>query len=260
MRIRFQRVGVCAAVSAALIPAHAQTTKPASSSAGAFDHSPFDALLKQHFKADGNVDYEGLQRDAAALDGYVAAIGAAPYDTLGRDEQMCLLINAYNAFTLRLILDHWPLKSIRDIPESKRWDDGRWKIGPMTLSLNQIENDYLRPKFNEPRIHFAVNCASVGCPPLRAEAYVPARLEQQLQEQAERVNRDPRWVRFDAKSGVLKLTPLYDWYGADFKAATGSVEAYVARFNPNLNAALQSKWTVTIEWLDYDWSVNAAAR
>jgi hypothetical protein len=155
----------------------------------AFDHSMFDTLLGAYVDADGFVDYAGLLGDAARLDAYLDQLAAAPFDALGRDEKLALLINAYNAFTLRLILDHYPVASIQDIPAPERWDAVRWRVGPHTWSLNQIEHEEIRPKFVEPRIHFALVCAAVGCPPLRAEAY-------------------PRWRSINP----VRLTP-YDWYG-----------------------------------------------
>lgn len=156
----------------------------------------FDALLRTQVDADGLVDYAGLKDAHAELDAYIRSLAAAPFEQLGRDEKLALLINAYNAFTLRLVLDHWPLASIRHIPGKRRWDAPRWRLAGETLSLNQIENERIRPRFKEPRIHFALVCAARGCPPLRAEAYTGARLSAQLADQARRVHSDGRWLRF----------------------------------------------------------------
>jgi len=193
-----------------------------------FDHSGLDALLRAHVDGKGYVDYEALRREGAALDAYLATLASAPFAEMGRDEKLALLINAYNAFTLRLILDHWPVASIQDIPSGKRWDDRRFRLAGETLSLNEVEHERVRPRFREPRIHFALVCAARSCPPLRAEAYVGARLEAQLADQARRVHSDGRWLRFDPASGTLHLTELYDWYGSDFLQAAPSVEEYVA--------------------------------
>ncbi|MHC4949246.1 MAG: VTT domain-containing protein [Planctomycetota bacterium] len=220
-------------------------------------HELLDAVLRAHVDADGLVDYDGLAGDAARLDRYLAVLAEAPFDALGRDEKLALLINAYNAFTLRLILDHHPVDSIRDIPAARRWDDARWRVGDATWSLNDIEHRQVRPMFREPRIHFALVCAARSCPPLRAEAYTAARLETQLADQARIVHGDPRWLQLDRAAGVLRLTPLYDWYGGDFEQVAGSVLAAAAGESAALRAALEAGPPPTIEWLDYDWSLNA---
>lgn len=222
----------------------------------AFDHARLDALLSAHVDGAGLVDYEGLARASASLDAYLASLAAAPFAALGRDEQLALLIDAYNAFTLRLILDHRPLASINAIPSGKRWDDRRWNVAGETLSLDQIEHERIRPRFREPRIHFALVCAARSCPPLRAEAYVGARLEAQLTDQARRVHSGERWLRFDPASGTLELTKLYDWYAADFLQSAPSIEESVAAHQPAVHAALRAGRRVTIRWLPYDWSLN----
>jgi hypothetical protein len=223
---------------------------------GSFDHARLDALVRAHVDRAGLVDYAGLSRESAALDAYLATLASAPLEELGRDEKLALLINAYNAFTLRLILDHRPVVSIKDIPSGKRWDDRRWRLAGETLSLDQIEHERIRAAFREPRIHFALVCAARSCPPLRAEAYVGDRLEAQLADQARRVHSDARWLRFDPASGTLQLTKLYDWYGSDFLQAAPSVERYVAAQEPSVRAALGAGQRVKIHWLPYDWSLN----
>ncbi len=143
-------------------------------SSPAFDHSPFDLLLQQHVDADGWIDYNGLKQDEVRQDEYLAAVSAAPLDAMGRNEKLALLINAYNAFTLKLIVEHQPIESIMDIPAAEHWDAVRWNLGGQVWSLNQIEHEQIRPKFVEPRVHFALVCVAVGCPPLRNEAYDPS--------------------------------------------------------------------------------------
>lgn len=219
------------------------------------DHGRLDALLRAHVSEGGWVDYRGLQRDAARLDRYLEELAAAPFDELGRDEKLALLINAYNAFTLKLILEHYPIDSIRSIPAERRWDAVRWRVGPHTWSLNEIEHEQVRPKFREPRIHLALVCAAVGCPPLRAEAYAADRLEEQLGDQARHVHTHPRWLRWDGGDAIA-LTSLYKWYGGDFEQVAGSVLAFVARDVPALAARLEGGRPPEIRWLDYDWSLN----
>jgi uncharacterized membrane protein YdjX (TVP38/TMEM64 family) len=222
-----------------------------------FDHSAFDALLKKYVAEGGWVDYEGMRTESAKLDQYIASLADAPFDQMGRDEKLALLIDGYNAFTLRLILDHYPVKSIKDIPSSKRWDDKRWKIGGHTWSLNQIEHEQIRPKFKEPRVHFALVCAAIGCPPLRSEAYVGSRINEQLEDQARYVHSHDRWFKFEPDKNVVHLTSLYKWYGGDFEQVAGSVLNFAGRYSPPLKAALDAGKKPKIEWLNYDWTLNS---
>lgn len=222
-----------------------------------FDHGLLNGLLQAHVDAAGWVDYAGLHDDAATLDRYLESLQQAPLDDLGRDEKLALLINAYNAFTLRLVLDHWDggrLQSIRHIDSP--WDQRRWRLGRSTWSLNEIEHEQIRPKFREPRIHFALVCAAVGCPKLRNEAYAPGRLEEQLEDQARFVHGSERWIRLRDGGKTVELTKLYQWYGSDFEQVAGSVLAYAARYAPALRDALDEGATPRIRWMNYDWSLN----
>lgn len=224
-----------------------------------FDHSQFDQLLHKFVVDGGCVDYLGLQNHSSQLDSYIQSIGSAKFDGLGRDERLALLINAYNAFTLRLILDHYPIESIKDIASAERWDARRWNIAGNTYSLNQIEHELIRPNFAEPRIHFALVCAAIGCPPLRNEAYTGARLEQQLTDQAKYVHSHDRWFRIHPERNEIELTALYDWYGSDFKQQAASVVAYAARFSPELVRMINAGQTPSVKFLGYDWRLNSIA-
>jgi uncharacterized membrane protein YdjX (TVP38/TMEM64 family) len=239
---------------------------PAPDKAEVFDHSVFDAVLKKHVDPDGWVDYKALADDPAALDAYIASLPKAPFDRFGRDEKLAYLINAYNAFTLRLILDYYPVKSIKDIPSAKRWDAVRWELaagvsgaeheGGGVYSLNQIEHELIRPKFKEPRIHFALVCAAYSCPKLRDEAYTGGRLEEQLRDQMAYAHSHGRWFRFDQAGNTVYLTPLYNWYGGDFESVADSVLDFVAGQVPELREAIDSGRVPKVRWLDYDWKLN----
>ncbi len=224
-----------------------------------YDHATLDDVLKRRVSEEGGVDYAGLRSDSAMLDEYVTGLEAAPLDALGRDERLALLINAYNAFTLRLILDHWPVASIKDIPAGERWDARRWRFAGRVLSLNQIEHEEIRRNFREPRIHFALVCAARGCPPLRREAYVGARLAVQLDDQARYVHAHERWFWWEEAAQTAHLTELYRWYGGDFEQQAGSVPRFVAHYSPPVQKALDSGWRPKTKWIPYDWSLNAEA-
>lgn len=221
-----------------------------------FDHRVFERLLGAFVDGEGFVDYRGLATRAGELDAYIGSLGAANLDALGRDERLALLINAYNAFTLRLILDYYPTDSIRDIPGEERWDAVRWVLGSETYSLNQIEHELIRPNFREPRIHFALVCAAVGCPPLRTEAYTGERLEEQLESQTRFTHDSERWVVYRPDDDVVELTSLYDWYRGDFEQVAGSILDYVAIYREDLRLGLQAGLDIKVRFLDYDWSLN----
>ena len=223
-----------------------------------FDHSLYDTLLRDNVKKGGWVDYAGLKTKEKKLQKYIDQLATAKIDEFGRSERLAFLINAYNAFTLKLILEHYPkIKSIRDLPQSETWKKKRWKLGGRTLSLNQIEHEEIRPKFKESRVHWALVCAAVGCPPLRTEAYSGARIESQLEDQAKKIHNSPRWLRLDSQHQRLELTKLYDWYGKDFitKKIPGPIES-AARYNATLRKHLKMGRRPTLGWIGYDWRLN----
>ncbi len=228
-----------------------------STSSSKVDHALLNQLLQQHVDRDGWVDYAALQGEEDQLDDYLATVADAPFDQLGRNEKLALLINGYNAATLKLILDHWPVDSIMDIAELQRWDAERWIVGGQTWSLNQIEHEQIRPNFAEPRVHFALVCAAVGCPPLRNEAYDASRLEDQLREQTEYVHQHETWFQFARDPPTLRLTKLYNWYGDDFEQTAGSVPAFAARYSPSLRKVFDAGSVPALRWLPYDWSLNS---
>lgn len=228
-----------------------------------FDHSAFDALLKAHARPEtGRVDYAGLKRDESKLDAYLAALAGADVKVLGREEQLALLINAYNAYTLKIIVEQYPgVRSIRDLKDP--WTTARHNVGGQVMSLDHIEHGLLRPFYREPRIHFAVNCASIGCPPLGDEAFTGARVDAQLDAATRRALRHPRYARVEG--GKLHLTQLLQWYGGDFtnpefSGHAPSVPAYVARYADAPVAALVSGagGSPEVVFMPYDWALNDA--
>jgi len=253
-----------AAVRSALGPpvvdmkeAHADS--PAPPDATRFDHSAWDSLLGRHVDAHGWVDYDGMAQDSDQLDQYLHAIADAPFNDLSRDGKLALLINAYNAATVRLILDHRPIDSIQDIDEPYRWEAVRWRIAGQTYSLAQIEHDLIRPQFIEPRIHFALVCAAVGCPKLRNEAYTGAALDKQFEEQVAYCFAHPRWMRVGTNERgqpTVSLTPLLQWYADDFQQVSGTVAEWMEQHVPRYAELVQSQDKPVIRWLGYDWSLN----
>jgi hypothetical protein len=243
----------------------------------AFDHghTAFTALLKKHVVLlDGGkasqLRYAGMAADAAALKAYtdsLSGVSAASFGAFSKAQQMAFLINAYNAFTIELILTRYPkLASIRDLGSllSNPWKPKFIKLLGTGMSLDNIEHDTLRARgrFDDPRIHFAVNCASVGCPMLREEAFVAERLEAQLEEQSLRFMSDRSRNRY--ADGKLQLSRIFDWYGGDFKLGhkgIASLPAFAARYANQLADAPADReriraGSVDIGFLDYDWKLN----
>ncbi|NJL30460.1 MAG: DUF547 domain-containing protein [Phycisphaerales bacterium] len=221
-----------------------------------FDHSLLNEVLKTHVDEHGLVNYATLKADSTKLDAYIKSLADAPITQMGRNQRLALLINAYNAFTLRLILDHYPVQSIKDIPAERRWQAVRWNLAGTTYSLDQIEHEQIRPHFREPRVHFALVCAAIGCPPLRNEAYQSDRLEEQFSAQSQYVHTHSRWYMYDASQKVVNLTALYNWFAGDFEQVGGSVLEYVASQVPSFKEILTSGQKPRVVFLDYDWSLN----
>lgn len=241
--------------------------------ADAFDHQhlAWTGLLERHVvwldKGHASVvDYPALQRRSAELDAYLntlSAVTRADYRRWQPEQRLAFLINAYNAFTLKLLSEHYPVASIKEIGSlfSSPWKQAFIPLLGQMLSLDQIEHSLIREPgvFDEPRIHFAVNCASVGCPALRDEAFVAEHLDEQLADSQKRFLSDPSRNRFDPVHQRFQVSKIFDWYGADFIQKWGSLKAY---FNQHL-ALLSPSAEMTvpreksrIEFLDYDWSLN----
>jgi hypothetical protein len=234
-------------------------------------HAAWSALLAKHVRlADARrtasrVDYAGFARDRAQLRGYLgslARVTPAEFAALARADQIALLSNAYNAATIELILTEYPKHaSIKDYGSLFRsaWQKPFVRLLGETLTLDQIEHQRLRGKrgYREPRVHFALNCASIGCPMLREEAYVGARLEAQLEEQTRRFLSDRARNRFDAERG-LALSSIFSWYRGDF--AEGDLARFLAPYASALGASPRQLADARIEFLEYDWRLNDAYR
>jgi hypothetical protein len=225
---------------------------------GGFDHAPWHGLLQDAVRAaDGRVDYGRMKADPR-LATYVAALAAFDPETLGgRDEKLAFWINAYNALAVSGVTKRWPgLKSVADAaPNFGFFKEAVYTVGGRTLSLDGIEHEIIRKRFGEPRIHAALNCASISCPPLRAEAYVGAKLEAQLETQFAAFVRDPTRNRIDPDKGTVALSALFDWFRADF----GGLATRLSRYLPAEHAAAldAAERAGRVSYLPYDWTLNA---
>ncbi len=224
-----------------------------------FRHGEWDALLAGGTR-EGLVDYRFFQRRRAELEGYLDRLARAELAELAPRHLEALLINAYNALTIRVILEHPAVSSIRQI-------DGVWTrlthpVGGHDLTLDQIEHNLLRPFFRDPRVHFVLNCASRSCAPLPPYAFTGDELEQQLEERTEAFLSDPAHVR--VQDGTLLLSRYFDWYGEDFVSAeweprAPTIPEFVAPYaRDDVAAFIRAHENPPIRFLDYDWSLNAA--
>ena len=240
-------------------------------------HRAWTELLKKHVVVSGGgkasrVRYAELAANRAALNAYLgtlAAVTPQEYDKWTQDERLAFLINAYNAHMLELILTRYPdIKSV--------WDFGKVFNNPFKqkfftllgreFSLDNLEHDTIRARgaFDDPRIHFAVNCASAGCPMLREEAYVADRLDRQLEEQAVRFLSDPARNRYNPSGNALEVSRIFDWYAVDFSSGLKGItsrERFFAKYAALLAATPEqqkiiSEQRAAIRFLDYDWGLN----
>jgi hypothetical protein len=209
------------------------------------DHDLFNQLLKKYVK-NGKVNYSGIIKDKAQLETYLDQLRkSAPGKSWSRDEQLAYWINAYNAFTIKLIVDNYPVNSIMDISNGKPWDVNWIKIGGKAYSLNDIENSIIRPQFKEPRIHFAVNCAAISCPPLASEAFTAVNLDALLEKQTRAFISNNKFNTI--ASSEVEISKIFEWYAGDFSNLISFLNKYS---DQEINASAKVKFK------EYDWTLN----
>ncbi len=243
----------------------------------------FAAVLSRFVDDRGFVDYEQLAKDRSELDNYtrsIAYLDPASYEEWDQEQQLAFWCNAYNAWTLQVIVENFPISrslygtlqgapanSIRQIPWV--WDKLPVQVMGESMTLGHIEHGILRQDFVEPRIHMAINCASVGCPPLRNEPFDSGRWEAQLVDQTRRFLDDPSKFRIDREAGVVFLSPIFLWFGEDFvkshlpadgfgdrEAPMRAVLAFAAASLPDEDSTFLRSGAFEVRKLDYDWSLN----
>jgi hypothetical protein len=221
-------------------------------------YAAWTVLVEKHVDKQGMVDYKEFIKDTQDLRNFLNLLSAnPPGPKWTKEDQIAYWLNAYNAFTIKLIVDHYPVKSIKDLGPKHQiifintpWDKKFFKIGSKTMTLNDIEHRILRQEFKEPRIHFALNCASMSCPKLRREAYEGKQLDEQLTDQAKDFLRDKKRNEVDAKTP--KLSAIFDFYGKDMRKWSGkTLVGFINQYSP-----VQIDEDADIEFLNYDWSLN----
>ncbi len=258
-------------------------------SAQVIDHAGFDTVLA-HFVRDGRVDYTALQIGRAGLDDYVARVSAVTAEEFAgwsEADQIAYLLNAYNAYVLETVIDNYPIKAagffkkltspkLFSFPKNSiRQIDGVFdgishKVAGTEMTLDEIEHATLRANYNEPRIHFALVCAAVSCPPLREEAFRGELLDGQLDGQGNLFLNDPRLNRFETDRGEVYLSKIFDWFGDDFRqfaTETGyqrddkvnGVLTFVSRYLVDRVVGFLETGEYKVDFLSYDWTLNDQA-
>src|SRR3989338_4394022 len=231
----------------------------------ASDYSSWQKFLDLYLKND-LVNYSAVQTNPALFNTIVSQlenVKKEEYAPWPQDEKKAFWINAYNIEAIKLVLDHYPLKrslclqalrypanSIQQIPDV--WNQEALIILGKKVSLNYIENEILRKEFPDPRVHFVIVCASLGCPVLRDELYVFDRLDSQLDDAATKFMQDRKKFNYDAHHNTFYLSPIFKWFKEDFEKAEGSI-AFIKKYMPQYKNLPESG---KIQWLDYDWSLN----
>ena len=224
-------------------PAKKPVKSPTSASVS---HTIWDGLLRANVSSSGKVNYAAIKRQEATLDSYLALLAANPIkSSWTRNEKMTYWINAYNAFTVKLIVKNYPVGSITDLHGGKPWDKKWIKLGTKTYSLNNIENDILRPKYKDARIHFAVNCAAKSCPKIHNRAWTPNNLNTLFQRQTKAFINNTAHNKISANS--IKISKIFEWYKGDF----GNIIDYLNKYS-----ITKINKDAKVEYLEYNWQLN----
>jgi hypothetical protein len=226
----------------------AKKTKPKTDTkkAGSLSHAAFNGLLSIYVNSNGAVNYSGFKSKENQLGDYLKKLADNPVESSwSRNEKLAYWINLYNAGTIKLILENYPVNSIQDINSGKPWDK-RWiKSGDKTYTLNEIENSVIRPQFNEPLIHFAVNCAAKSCPRLMNKAFTESNVNSLMRQNAKWFIGNSNFNKISQNK--IEVSKIFDWYGKDF----GNLISYLSK---NSNTKINSDATVT--FMEYDWDLN----
>ena len=232
-------------------------------SASTFDHSTFDQILKEYVDNNGLVDYNSIAKDRRFAE-YVESLAGARVGEFSRDGQLAFWINAYNAVTIDKVIKKKPKKSVRETFVPGVWTSTKFFttkeniVASKRVSQDDIEHEILRKQFKDPRIHFAIICASMGCPLLPRIAYTEENVQARLEEETRKYLNSPRGTRTDRAENTLHVSKLFDWFATDFIQKSGSTLAFM---RPYLNEETLSflERDPKISYLEYNWALNAQA-
>ncbi len=253
IRVYFVCVALCI-----VLPFH-------SARASDIDHSLFTQVLKEYVK-DGRINYKGLKDDARFRQ-YIRILEESDPPSIAPEDTLAYWLNVYNAFTLKVVCDHYPLESIRDLNNGPLifaylfrttvWDKELITLNGKPYTLDQVEHEYIRP-IGDARVHFAMVCAAKSCPSLRTEAYSTDRVNDQLDQQGRLFMSQAKKNRFDLPNKRIFISKIFDWFEEDFVRDSGSVIKFIARFvSPDVaRQLLLLEQELDIDYIDYDWSLN----
>ena len=217
------------------------------------DHAGWNALLGEFVNEKYLVDYAGLKkRGMSRLNAYVHGLSEAGVEVVSADERKATLINAYNALTIRWLVENYPTRSIHSTPNPFR--ERRHTLGGASVSLDEIEQSLRQT--GDPRIHSVLVCASLSCPPLRREAYVGGRIDKQLDENTREWLANAELNRFDPRSAQAEVSSIFSWYEEDFAAYPGGLEGFLRRYGPQETMAALGNKRLRISFLSYHWGIN----
>jgi hypothetical protein len=226
-----------------------------------FDHAGFDQVLKTYVDDHGRADYNGIAKDKP-FKAYMEALKTAPANSMSRDEQLAFWINAYNAVTIDKVIKWKPKKSVRETFVPGVWTGTKFfttrehTVAGKRLSQDDIEHEILRKQLKEPRIHFAIVCASSSCPPLARFAYTGENVQAKLEEETRKYINSERGTQIDSARNELHLSKLFDWFAGDFEYAAGSVLNFIKAYLGEEGRAFLGK-NPAIKYIHYDWALNA---
>lgn len=232
-------------------PAPVVVEKPKTEIIPEFNHEVFDGLLQKYVSASGKVNYKGFVKEKAKLEQYIAQLQKEfpNLSSWSKSRRLAYWINVYNAYTIKLIVNHYPTSSITKLKGGKPWDYKFIKLGTQNYSLNNVENDIIRPRFNDPRIHVGVNCASFSCPKLGNRAFTEHNLNSKLNALVK------VWLKDNTKNQItansLKISKIFDWYKVDFTKNGKTVIDFINKYHDVKVAS-----DTPIEYLGYKWDLN----
>lgn len=226
-----------------------------------FDHSKFDQILKTYVDTDGRVDYNGIAADNTFRE-YMRSLENAKADALSQDGQLAFWINAYNAVTIDKVIKWKPKKSVRETFVPGIWTGTKFftsrenTVAGQRLSQDDIEHEILRKRFQDPRIHFAIICASSGCPLLPQFAYTAENVQMKLEGETRRYLNSKRGLRIDYVENTIQLSKLFDWFAGDFESKSGSVINFIKPYLDEKAMAFLDRMP-KMSYIEYDWALNA---
>jgi hypothetical protein len=219
-------------------------------------HATWDKLLQKYVK-DGTVDYKGFSSEIKALDVYLEKLEKEDLSSCSPGQKLAFWINAYNAFTVKLILNHYPIKSIRKI--NNPWGQRVWKVAGQTLSLDHIEHKILRKEYKEPRIHLAIVCASIGCPDLQDFAFRGDKINEQLVLVTKKFFASAKHfhIKEDGDRVIIYISKIFNWFGKDFGKNKEERIAFMLTYLDQSTAdKIKQAKSLKIKYLPYDWNLN----